>query len=137
MSELLRRVTDPTTTESQLTQAVVTGAVTAVLSPARLSPTLVRATPWGMGVLGAAGGAAAVGDHASWGQRGVAAGIAGSAVASISWVGIVLDQGLESWLRKAGVRRPRVVIGVLSGVATYAVARAQARSATPYPSREE
>ena len=136
MADLVGKILDTSTIESQIVQAVATGVVTATLAPARLPPALVMASHVAMGVLGAAGGALVAGEDTTASRRAAAAGVAGAVLASTSWVGVVADQRVERWLRRRGVRSPRLVIGVCAAAMTFALARVEAMSAEPKSSRE-
>ena len=92
---------------------------------------LGRLTGWGQGlfigipaIVAAAGGAAwaAASPKPARGRKLCAAGAATALLAGGQWLAIAVDRKMEAWLRKHGVRHPRLVIAAASGVATAAVA---------------
>lgn len=111
MADLLTRLSDSTSTEARLAQATGVGLLTVVMSPARMPNALRSATHLGSAAVGAAAGAYAF-PGATPKQRAAATIGFGAALAGCSVLGLALDRGTEDWLRRRGVRRPRVLLGV-------------------------
>lgn len=118
MSDLVSKLRDVNTPESRIAQSVATGAFTALVSPRKLSPRSLTTMHVLSGLLGVAGGAVLARNMTLTQQ--VAAGAAvGGTMAGASVVGVVVDIKGEEWLRRRGVRRPRLWMGILAGVLTW------------------
>lgn len=118
MADLLTRLSDSTSTEARLAQAAGAGLLTIVMSPARMPRALRAATHVGTAAIGAAGGAYAFPEASSKQRAAVAVGFAGL-LGGISVLGFAADRGAESWLRRRGVRRPRLLLGAAAVVFTW------------------
>lgn len=118
MSDLMAKLRDVNTTESRIAQSVATGAFTTLVSPGRLSSRTVVTMHVLSGALGGVGGAV-LGQKFPPVQRAAVGVAAGGLFAGMSVVGVVADVKAEEWLRKRGVRRPRVVMGVVAGILTW------------------
>lgn len=113
MTDLLTRLSDSTSTEARLAQAAATGLLTVVMSPARMPKSVRTATHVGSAVVGAAAGAYAF-PGATVQKRAAATVGFGALLAGCSVLGLAIDRGAEDWLRQRGVRRPRVLFGVVA-----------------------
>lgn len=128
MSDLVSRLRDVNTPESRLAQSVATGVFTAAVSPRRLSARSLVTMHTLSGLLGVAGGAAVLGRDAAPRQRVALGAVGGVVLAGASALGVVADVKAEEWLRRRGVRRPRLWMGILAAGLTWVTSR-------PSPSR--
>ncbi|GGD22750.1 hypothetical protein [Nocardioides daphniae] len=126
MSDLLTRVRDLESTESRLVQAAATGLFTVFVSPRRLQGRPLNAVHALTGLAGVAGGALAIGESASPGQRAAAGALVGATVTGASVLGMAADRRLEGWLRGKGVRHPRLWFGVVAALATWSTSAPRA-----------
>jgi len=118
---------DTETVESRIAQAVATGLATVVMAPRRMPAPARRTAHAAAGVLGVAGGALAFREAPQKMQLAAAAGF-GTALVGASVLGTALDEATEAWLRRRGVKRPRLLIGVAAGVLAYVTSRPVART---------
>lgn len=128
MADLLSKLRDLDSPESRIAQSLATGAFTVLVSPRRLSSRGLAALHAASGLTGGAATARILGSKASPQQRAIVAGATGVAIYGASVVGFAADAAAEGWLRRRGVRHPRVWMGLVAAVATWA---------TSAPSREE
>lgn len=125
---LFERLMDTETVESRTAQAVATGLATVVMAPRRMPTPARRAAHLAAGVLGVAGGALSFRESPQKMQVAAAAGF-GSALVVASVLGTALDEATEAWLRRRGMKRPRLLIGVAAGALAYVTSRPVARTA--------
>ena len=118
MADLLARLSDSTSTEARLAQAAGVGLLTVVLSPGKMPKGLRTAAHLGSAAVGAAGGAYAFPEGSSSTRAAAVAGFAGL-LGGLSVLGFAADKGAENWLRKRGVRRPRLLLGVAAAVLAW------------------
>lgn len=119
----LSALRDVNTPESRLVQSVATGAFTAFVSPGRMS-TRSRTTMHALsGLVGAGAGAFGLAEKMPVAQRTVAAAAIGATLYGASALGVVADEKAEQWLRGRGVRRPRLVMGIVAGVLTWVTSK--------------
>lgn len=118
MADLLTRLSDSTSTEARLAQAAGVGLLTVVLAPAKMPKALRTATHLGSAAVGAAGGAYALPEASSGTRAAAVAGFA-SLLGGLSVLGFAADRGAENWLRRRGVRRPRLLLGAAAAVLAW------------------
>ncbi|MFC6154252.1 hypothetical protein [Nocardioides yefusunii] len=102
-----------------MAETVFTGLGTALIAPAQLNAAVRRGLHGATALAGAAGTALVVSQQEGQRSRAVPAGVAAGAVLlGVSVVGVKLDASLEQWLRRRGVKRPRVWMGAVAGAVT-------------------
>lgn len=117
---LAQNLRDPRVHASRLTETLVVGLGTVVVAPARMPRGLLRLTHAASGLVGAAGGAVAVGEDAGVRARVGTGAALGALMLGLSVAGAAADTRSEAWLRGRGVRRPRWVMGAALGAFTLA-----------------
>lgn len=121
-ADLTSNLRSPRVHARRLSEAVVTGAGTALIAPGKMSAPVRQGFHALSGLAGGGATAFLLGQQGGKAKKAAApaGGAVGLLMVGLSVAGAALDGKAERWLAGRGVKRPRIVIGAAVGLFTLA-----------------